>query len=166
MKEVAENYKQFVKYYDSHLKPRISSFVTEANKRIITKKLWTTNNAESMNRVMKVTVNWKPQSTPELIQKLYHMVDFQFINLCSALHSTGESDSSYKIYVVADMVWWTKNQEEQDKLFKNFYKTARRPFSNYNLFIGAMRSKRVVCTKMYVCKYNRKYVQKNKIVNM
>ena len=58
-----------------------------------------------MNRVMKVTVNWKPQSTPELIQKLYDMVDFQFINLRSALHSTGEYEltSSYKMYVVADM---------------------------------------------------------------
>ena len=31
VKEVAENYKQFVEYYDRHLKPRISSFVTEAN---------------------------------------------------------------------------------------------------------------------------------------
>jgi transposase-like protein len=66
-----ENYKQFVEYYDRHLKPRISSFVTEANRRINTKKLWTNNNAESMNRVMKVAVNWKPQSTPEMIQKLY-----------------------------------------------------------------------------------------------
>ena len=58
-----------------------------------------------MNRVMKVAVNWKPQSTPELIQKLYDMVDFQFINLRSALHSTGEYEltSSYKMYVVADM---------------------------------------------------------------
>ena len=78
VKEVAENYKQFVEYYDSHLKPRISSFVTEANKRINTKKLLTTINAESMNRAMKVAVNWKPQSTPELIQKLYDMVDFQW----------------------------------------------------------------------------------------
>ena len=110
MKEVAENYKQFVKYYDSRLKPRISSFVTEANKRMNTKKLWTNNNAESMNRVMKVTVNWKPQSTPELIQRLYDMVDLEFINLGSALHSTDEYEltSSYKIYVVADMVWKTK----------------------------------------------------------
>ena len=72
-----------------------------------------------------------------------------------------ELTSSYKIYVVADMVWRTKNQEEQDKCSKTFYKTARRgPFSNYNLFIRTMRSKHVVCTKMYVCKYNRKYVQK------
>ena len=66
-----ENYKQFVEYYDRHLNPRISSFVTEANRRINTKKLWTNNNAESMNRVMKIAVNWKPQSTPEMIQKLY-----------------------------------------------------------------------------------------------
>jgi hypothetical protein len=88
VKEVAEKYKQFVKYYDSRLKPRISSFVTEANKRMNTKKLWANNNAESMNRAMKVAVNWKPQSIPELIQKLYDMVDFQFINLRSALHST------------------------------------------------------------------------------
>jgi hypothetical protein len=62
-----------------------------------------------MNRVMKVAVNWKPQSTPELIKKLYNMVDFQFINLRSALHSTSEYEltSRYKIYVVADMVWST-----------------------------------------------------------
>jgi hypothetical protein len=128
VKEVAENYKQFVKYYDSRLKPRISSFVTEANKRMNTKKLWTNNNAESMNRVMKVTVNWKPQSTPELIQRLYDMVDLEFINLGSALHSTDEYEltSSYKIYVVADMVWRTKNQEEQDKLFKNFLKNSKK----------------------------------------
>ena len=31
VKEVAENYKQFVEYYDRYLKPRIFSFVTEAN---------------------------------------------------------------------------------------------------------------------------------------
>jgi hypothetical protein len=81
-----------------------------------------------MNRVMKVAVNWKPQSTPELIQKLYDMVDFQFINLCSALHSIGEYEltSSYKIYVVADMVWRTKNQEDKDKLFKNFLKNSKK----------------------------------------
>jgi hypothetical protein len=56
------------------------------------------------------------------------MVDFQFINLRSALHSTGkyELTSSYKIYVVADMVWRTKNQEEQDKLFKNFLKNSKK----------------------------------------
>jgi hypothetical protein len=29
VKEVAENYKQFVEYYDRHLKPRMSSLVTE-----------------------------------------------------------------------------------------------------------------------------------------
>ena len=74
-----------------------------------------------MNRGMKVAVNWKPQSTPELIQKLYNMVDSQFINLRSALYSTGEYEltSSYKIYVVADMVWRTKNQDEKDKLLQN-----------------------------------------------
>ena len=122
VKEVAENYKQFVEYYDHHLKPRISSFVTEANRRINTKKLWTNNNAESMNRVMKAVVNWKPQSTPELIQKLYDMVDFQFINLRCALHSTGEYEltSSYKIYVVADMIWRTKTRKKKTNCSKTF----------------------------------------------
>jgi hypothetical protein len=81
-----------------------------------------------MNRVMKVTVNWKPQSTPELIQRLYDIVDFQFINLRSALHSTGEYELTYnyKMYDVADMDWRTKNQEEQDKLFKNFLKNSKK----------------------------------------
>jgi hypothetical protein len=56
------------------------------------------------------------------------MVDFQFINLRSALHSTGEYEltSNYKMYVVADMVWRTKKQEEKDKLFKNFLKNSKK----------------------------------------
>ena len=75
-----------------------------------------------MNRIMKVAVNWNSQSTPELIQKLYDMVDFQFINLRSALHSTGEYEltSSYKIYVVADMIWRTKTRKKKTNCSKTF----------------------------------------------
>ena len=55
------------------------------------------------------------------------MVDFQFINLRSALYSSSEYEltSSYKMYVFADMVWRTKKQEEKDKMFKNFLKNSK-----------------------------------------
>jgi hypothetical protein len=37
-------------------------------------KLWTNNNSETMNHVLKMAVDWKPKATPELISsgKLFH----------------------------------------------------------------------------------------------
>ena len=90
--------------------------------------MWTNNNAESMNRVMKVAVNWKPQHAPDLVDKLFDMVDFQFINLRSALHHSGDYMlvNSYKQYTIADAIWKTKSDEEKRKLFNNFLQDSKK----------------------------------------
>jgi hypothetical protein len=81
---------QMVKLYvvEKRLKERINSFVNvpRRHNKEMSEKLWTNNNAESINHVFKIAVNWKPQSTPELINKLYDCVDIQFHHLRGALH--------------------------------------------------------------------------------
>ena len=52
--------------------------VPRPHNKEMSEKLWTNNNAESINHVFKIAVNWKPQSTPELMNKLYDCVDIQF----------------------------------------------------------------------------------------
>jgi hypothetical protein len=37
--------------------------------------IWTNNNAESIHNLMKIDVNWKPQSTPALIKVLSDMLN-------------------------------------------------------------------------------------------
>ncbi|CAG2210675.1 unnamed protein product [Mytilus edulis] len=122
LKDLCANHPQFLKYYEQSFKPRVEEFVNAPNRRLGTKQMWTNNNAESMNRVMKVAVNWKPQHAPDLVDKLFDMVDFQFINLRSALHHSGDYMlvNSYKQYTIADAIWKTKSDEEKRKLFNNF----------------------------------------------
>jgi hypothetical protein len=78
-------------FYLGKLKDRLNLFVNvpRRNNNEMSNKLWTNNNAESITHVFKVAVNWKPQSTPELINKIYDCVDIQFLHLRSALHSSG-----------------------------------------------------------------------------
>jgi hypothetical protein len=67
LKNKVQNHPQVINYFDHKLKDRLDSFVTvpRRNNNEMSDKLWT--NAESINHVFKVAVNWKPQSTPELI---------------------------------------------------------------------------------------------------
>ncbi|CAG2208368.1 unnamed protein product [Mytilus edulis] len=128
LKDLCANHPQFLKYYEQSFKPRVEEFVNAPNRRLGTKQMWTNNNAESMNRVMKVAVNWKPQHAPDLVDKLFDMVDFQFINLRSALHHSGDYMlvNSYKQYTIADAIWKTKSDEEKRKLFNNFLQDSKK----------------------------------------
>ncbi|CAC5399213.1 unnamed protein product [Mytilus coruscus] len=130
LKDLCANYPQFLKYYEQSFKPGVQEFVNAPNRRLSTKQLWTNNNAESMNRVMKVAVNWKPQHAPDLVDKLpvFDMVDFQFINFRSALHHSGDYMlvHSYKQYTIADAIWKTKSDEEKRKLFTNFLQDSKK----------------------------------------
>lgn len=40
---------------------------------------WTNNNTESINNIIKLSTNWQPQSTPELVEKLYNVTKLHFI---------------------------------------------------------------------------------------
>jgi len=50
---------------------------------------WTNNNAESINNIMKLGDNWKPQSTPALIHLLADMIKLQQLDSQRALCNSG-----------------------------------------------------------------------------
>ena len=117
-----EKYPVFAHYFESNLKPRLQKYVFQPNRRREDDKLWTNNNAESLNNILKLTTNWRPKCTSELIDKLYRETKLQFSDYRSALHDTGNYRlvSSEKHYLVNGAVWRCRSEEEKCELFSAF----------------------------------------------
>jgi hypothetical protein len=60
--------------------PRKTGLVAEA---------WTNNNCESMNHILQIAVEWRPQSLVDLVTKLYGVVQSMYKDLRKALFGRG-----------------------------------------------------------------------------
>ena len=124
LKNKVQDHPQFINYFNHQLKDRLDSFVNvpSRNYNEMSDKLWTNNNAESINHVFKVAVNWTPQSPPELINKLYDCVDIQVLHLHSALHSSRVYvlASNQEHYRIPEQIWRCKSTEDKHNVFKSF----------------------------------------------
>ena len=49
----------------------MNNYVRQPNLNAKTSGLWTNNTGESINNVLKINTNWKPQSLTALIEKLF-----------------------------------------------------------------------------------------------
>ena len=100
-------YPVFATYFDNHLKTRLHNFVFIPNRKLKSEKLWTNNNAESLNNILKLETNWRPKATHELIEKIYQVTALHFMDYRSALHDI----ENYRLspnerqYVVNDALW-------------------------------------------------------------
>lgn len=84
-----QKYPVFAKYFETNLEPRLRKHVFQPNRKRYGEKMWTNNNAESLNNILKLSMDWRPKSTQELIQKLHNVTKLQFSDYRSALHDTG-----------------------------------------------------------------------------
>ena len=50
---------------------------------------WTNNNAESVNHILKLDLDWKPRNLYDLTNKLYETVPSQYVDLQRALYDRG-----------------------------------------------------------------------------
>lgn len=56
------------------------------------KRKWTNNNAEHINNILKLTVEWKPQGARELTEKIYRVTELYFLTtgaLCTMKRTKG-----------------------------------------------------------------------------
>ena len=102
-----EEYPRFETYFDKHLKERLKQYVFEPCREVSGRRNWTNNNAESINNILKLAVDWKPQGARELIEKIYTVTELHFLDYRSALHDDGnyrltKAESQYR---VADALW-------------------------------------------------------------
>ena len=99
------------------------------------RKNWTNNNAESINNILKVAVDWKPQGARELIEKIYSVTELHFLDYRSALHDDGnyrltKANSQYR---VADALWRCKSEAQKKELFLILLKDSKTRKKKYTV---------------------------------
>jgi hypothetical protein len=58
-----------------------SDDVVIPNQREFSEQLWINNNSKSVNHIFKRAIDWKPQTTPDLVNKLHNCMRNQFLHL-------------------------------------------------------------------------------------
>ena len=80
----------FNNYFERTLKPKLEfNYKNLGREGLNAANRWTNNNAESINNIMKLGDNWKPQSTPALIHLLADMIKLQQLDSQRALCNSG-----------------------------------------------------------------------------
>ena len=85
-------------------------------------KLWTNNNAESINNRLKEVVDWKQHSLPDLTDKIKTVSNIQFNNLRRAMYDRGDYIiiSNMSTYIIDEDIWFQKTPEEKTDRFVKF----------------------------------------------
>lgn len=128
-----KDFPRFENYFEKNLKDRLKQYVFEPCRDDSVKRNWTNNNAESINNILKLAVDWKPRGARELIEKIYTVTELHFLDYRSALHN----DGNYRLtkaesqYLVSDSLWRCKSKAERNDLFINFLKDSKKRKRKY-----------------------------------
>lgn len=111
-------------YLCDRLVPLIANHTCFTELKSATLSLWTNNNCESMNHVLKSAINWKPQQLPQLICKLYDVVKCQFVDLQKCLYGQGNFKLDKRLchLLVDPNEWVNKSNSDKQKLYEKLLK--------------------------------------------
>ena len=110
-------------YLTNKVIPTIKEYVYNARKsesRITLQ--WKNNSCESINHILKLNQDWKPEKLPELINKIHKEIVLQESLVNGALYGHGdyELNSSVSHVQCIKIIWQNKNQKEKDTLLQRF----------------------------------------------
>ena len=113
----------FLKYFKNSLVQRVWDYVF--NPRTSTSWIplnWTNNNCESLNNILKLSTNWKILKLPDLIEKMHSIVKLLYTDMRRSLHGHGNYEVIPKLkhFVLPNVVWTTKSEDEKKKHFEKF----------------------------------------------
>lgn len=98
-------------------------FPSTANSR------WTNNNAESINHVLKVAIDWKAQPLYDLVQTLYDLVLDQYDEVERAVINTGDYklDPAYSEFFCHRDKWRNMTEKQTERHLKKFFTSPKTP---------------------------------------
>jgi hypothetical protein len=88
-------------------------------------KNWHNNNCESVNHILKLAIQWKPQKLLDLIEILKKEVEgTMYAEVERALIGRGDFMlcQEYRRFMVSENAWAAKTKKDRDKHLQNFYK--------------------------------------------
>ena len=114
--------RKFVSYFQKRLKKLLKHKVNEPVQKRLVSAGWTNNNSESINHVLKLSVDWKSRSLMSLIENLKILVTGQPKELRSALISTGEFRlaDTHSHFQISKQEWTKLTDAQRNNRFKKF----------------------------------------------
>ena len=112
----------FLRYFQKRVKENLNKKRSEPDTVANADKQWTNNNCESLNHVLKQSIQWKSQPLTDLIEQAEELVNAQFTDLRRSLFGSGcfVLAESHKQFAVSRNVWGLKTQSERDRHYKRF----------------------------------------------
>ncbi|XP_071137045.1 uncharacterized protein [Mytilus edulis] len=117
--EKCEEVEEFCK---EKLKPVLKGKIYEPQNAGRIEREWTNNNSESYNHVLKIAVDWKPQSLVDFVIKMTDMVEANYKDLRRAVIGRGPYTlaSTHEHFKIDRHVWANKTLMERYKYFARF----------------------------------------------
>ena len=83
---------------------------------------WNNNVAESVNHLLKLSIEWHPRRLPELVDRLYKVVSLQMCDLRWSLYSHGNYTLAepFTQFQMPHTAWQLKTSDEKESVFNNF----------------------------------------------
>ena len=99
--------RNFLKYFQKRLKDILRQKRHDPEVATQTDKMWTNNNCESINHVLKQAIDWKRQPLLDFITCVNELVDAQFKDLKRAMVNMGRFRlaETHRQFVVSKTVW-------------------------------------------------------------
>ena len=115
---------KFLPYFDKLLKTLLE-FVflpTKQNKSVPIN--WKNNSCESMNHILKLSCDWKVQKIPDLVEKIFKIVQLQYADVRRALCGMGNYEVAPWMakFKISQSNWATKSTKEKETMFQTFLK--------------------------------------------
>ena len=114
----------FLQYFNRRLRKHLKSKVNEPVRDTLISENWTNNNCESINHVLKQTVDWKSKPLTEFVELVEEIVVGQFKDLRGGLIGTGEFRlaESHKQFQTTKTDWITMTEQQKMNLFRRYRK--------------------------------------------
>ena len=114
--------RSFLNYFQKRVKENLNKKRQEPEGIAKTDRQWTNNNCESLNHVLKQTIDWKSQPLMDLIESVKERMESQFKELRRSIVGMGKFmlAESHEQFSVSRGVWAKKTLAEQDRHYKRF----------------------------------------------
>ena len=122
--EIERKYKEKIgTYLTDKLLPSIKEYIFEVSKNDDRIPLnWKNNNCEAMNHILKLNLNWKPATIPDLIEMLKKEILLQEALTRGALYGHGDYELANEAVCLKISLssWQQKTEQEKALLYKKF----------------------------------------------
>ena len=80
----------YLQHFNTHLLPILKENLDTTLRRTEAPPDWTNNNSESINHILKMKIDWRPQAIPQLINSIYEVMQGHYTDVERAIMGRGE----------------------------------------------------------------------------